>query len=122
MPPGASHASKTGRPDAIPAASPVMPPPSIHVLAPRLVNLSSPFLRVSYPIKQLLSRTAQRRLRLLLSSLSHPNCQIHLHVVDSARIHNGLQSPAKLIIVSCAIFCASGQSREISGKFLPRFL
>ena len=38
MPPGVSHASKTGQPDAIPVANPVIPPPRIHVLAPRLVK------------------------------------------------------------------------------------
>ena len=49
MPPGASHASKTGRPDAIPAASPVMPPPSIHVLAPRLVKFVVPISESQFP-------------------------------------------------------------------------
>lgn len=46
MPPGVSHASKTRHPDAIPAASPVIPPPRIHVLAPRLVKFIVPIFEI----------------------------------------------------------------------------
>jgi hypothetical protein len=48
MPPGVSHASKTGQPDAIPAASPVIPPPSIQVFAPRLVKFVVPITEIHY--------------------------------------------------------------------------
>ena len=90
MPPGVSQASNTGHPDAIPAASPVIPPPSIHVLAPRSVNFVIPNFEIQLPCEP--TSRFRSRVPALPCPLSHPDCQSRSRNDDSACIHNGLQS------------------------------
>src|SRR5205823_14213900 len=92
MPPGVSHASKTGHPDAIAAASPVIPPPRIHVLAPRLVKFIVPVFESHLPYASSLSKPRTGVRLFLHRALSHPSCQSCFRTSDSTCIHNELQS------------------------------